>query len=93
MFLNFDYEKPSVSLTILMFLLTVLVLPDRRFAVERVATRILFCCLTLDRFFGRHFFLEREQTLGGRFAMLGGCVGQLSEREVVNLPERYRVFP
>ena len=44
MFLNFDYEKPSVSLTILMFLHTVLVLPNRRFGVERVVTGILFCC-------------------------------------------------
>jgi hypothetical protein len=30
MFLNFNYEKPSVSLTILMFLHTLLVLPNRQ---------------------------------------------------------------
>jgi hypothetical protein len=77
MFLNFDYEKPSVSLTILMFLHTLLVLPNRRFGVERVATGILFCGFnpaSLSFSLG-YLFLERNQP-PAQVLELARCIGE-----------------
>lgn len=80
-FLNFDYEKPSVSLTILMFLHTVLVLPNRRLAVERVATRIFFFCGGLCSFTGRIYRFLPEKKRG---------LVQLSPFYRINLSEHGR---
>ena len=74
MLLNFDYEKPSVSLTILMLLHTLLVLPNRRFGVERVATGILFRGLNPLRFSGASLLGKHS-----RFAAVSElfrCIGE-----------------
>ena len=77
MFLNFDYEKPSVSLTIRMLLITVLVLPDRCFGVERVATGILFAFLnpTLLSVSLRYLCLEGNQP-SAQVLELFRCIGE-----------------